>query len=91
MRELTAEDGTEPPEPLPPGYREILAAFEQADHGLHAKDVCQVLSLGTEPQHTANTRAKLKRLVNRGILTEPEPGLFTLPRPTAPAPAADST
>lgn len=24
---------------------------------------------------------KLKRLVGRGILTEPEPGLFTLPRP----------
>lgn len=28
-------------------------------------------------------RAKLKRLVNRGILTEAEPGLFTL-APTAP-------
>jgi hypothetical protein len=34
-------------------------------------------------------RAKLKRLINRGILTEPEPGLFTLPRPTSRAPAVD--
>ncbi|WP_406326789.1 hypothetical protein [Streptomyces sp. NBC_00203] len=30
MLELAAEDGIEPPEPLPPGYREVLAAFEPA-------------------------------------------------------------
>ncbi|GAA3115716.1 hypothetical protein GCM10020001_039000 [Nonomuraea salmonea] len=28
-----------------------------------------------------NVRAKLKRLVSRGILVETEPGLFTQPRP----------
>ena len=84
MLELAAEDGTAPPELLPPGYGEILAAFEQADDGLHARDVCQALGLGTEPRHTENTRAKLKGLVNRGILIEPDPGLFTLPRPTPP-------
>jgi hypothetical protein len=28
-----------------------------------------------------NLRAKLKRLANRGILVETEPGLFTQPRP----------
>jgi hypothetical protein len=33
--------------------------------------------LGTEPQHAEGTRTKLKCLVVRGILTEPEPGLFT--------------
>lgn len=33
-------------------------------------------------------RVKLKRLVNHGILTEPEPGLFTL---TPPAPVAPET
>ncbi|MEU1592880.1 hypothetical protein ABZ468_08455 [Streptomyces sp. NPDC005708] len=49
--ELAAKDGTSPPESLPPGYREILAAFEKADGALHAKDVCQALGTGTEPCH----------------------------------------
>jgi hypothetical protein len=31
--------------------------------------------------HTESLRAKLKRMVARAVLTEPEPGLFTLPRP----------
>ncbi|MGW6689561.1 hypothetical protein [Streptomyces sp. NPDC054961] len=34
MPELAAEDGTPPPEPLPPGYGEILAAIgRQAGEG----------------------------------------------------------
>ncbi|MFE7526670.1 hypothetical protein ACFU7Y_13200 [Kitasatospora sp. NPDC057542] len=82
LAELTAEDGIQLPELLPPGYREILAAIEKARDGLRAKDVCQALGLGTEPRHTEGTRAKLKRLVTRGILTEPEPGLFALTNPT---------
>ncbi|WBP91903.1 hypothetical protein [Kitasatospora cathayae] len=39
--ELAAEDGTELPETLPPGYRAILAAIETAGEGLRAKDVCR--------------------------------------------------
>ncbi|MFF2133522.1 hypothetical protein ACFVW1_51030 [Streptomyces olivochromogenes] len=78
--ELATEDGTSAPEPLPAGYREILALFEQNGDGLRAKDVCHTLGTGTEPRHTEGMRAKLKRLVSRGILTEPEPGLFTMPR-----------
>ncbi|WP_328392421.1 hypothetical protein OHS70_00455 [Streptomyces sp. NBC_00390] len=74
-----------PAEPLPPRYREILAAFERADGTLRAKDVCQALGTGTEPRHVEGIRAKLKRLVSRDILTEPEPGLFTLPGATRPA------
>jgi hypothetical protein len=35
-------------------------------------------------------RAKLKRLVNRSILTELEPGLFTLTPPTPATPETDS-
>ncbi|MFD7409692.1 hypothetical protein ACFV7R_45465 [Streptomyces sp. NPDC059866] len=85
--ELDAEDGLPPPEPLPPGYHEILAAIEQAADALRAKDVCKALGTGTEPRHTEGMRAKLKHLVNRGILTEPEPGLFTPPRPTPHPPA----
>lgn len=79
--ELAVEDGLPPPEPLPPGYHEILAIIGQAREGLRAKDICQALGTGTKPRHTENTRAKLKRLVSRGLLNEPEPGLFTLPRP----------
>jgi DNA polymerase/3'-5' exonuclease PolX len=88
MLELATEDGIEPPEPLPPGYREVLAAFEQAGHGLRAKEICEMLGIGTEPRHTESIRAKLKRLVDRDILAEPEPGLFTL---TQPAPATPDT
>ncbi|MEV6653988.1 hypothetical protein [Streptomyces sp. NPDC051219] len=35
--ELTAENGAPQPEPLPPGYREILALFEQHTDGLRAR------------------------------------------------------
>ncbi|MGW1871636.1 hypothetical protein ACWCPS_39780 [Streptomyces mauvecolor] len=65
MLELAAEDGIEPPKPLPPGYRQVLAAFEQGGHGLRAKEVCEMLGIGTEPRHTESVRAKLKRLVDR--------------------------
>ncbi|AJT69861.1 hypothetical protein T261_8267 [Streptomyces lydicus] len=51
--------------------------------------ICEILGSGTEPRHTESVRAKLKRLVDRDILTEPEPGpgLFTLFRPTPSSPA----
>ncbi|MFB7667623.1 hypothetical protein ACFC1R_27460 [Kitasatospora sp. NPDC056138] len=91
LAELAAEDGIQPPEPLPPGYREILAAIEKTRDGLRAKDVCQALGLGTEPKHTEGIRAKLKRLVTRGILTEPEPGLFTLTKLTPGTPEGNSS
>ncbi|WP_394427180.1 hypothetical protein [Streptomyces sp. SGAir0957] len=68
-------------EPLPSAYRQILTLFEDTADGLHPKDVCLALNTGTEPRHVEGIRAKLKRLVSRGILAEPEPGLFTLPRP----------
>lgn len=89
--ELATEDGAPAPEPLPPGYPEILALFEQHTDGLRAKDVCHTLGLGIEPRHTEGVRAKLKRLVNRGILTDPEPGLFTLTPPTPATPEANSS
>ncbi|WP_310729431.1 hypothetical protein [Streptomyces sp. N2A] len=88
--ELVTEDGTPPPESLPAGYSEIQAAIEKAKEGLRARDVCQTLGLGAEPRHTEGTRAKLKRLVSRGILAEPEPGLFTLTKPTPVTPETNS-
>jgi hypothetical protein len=59
-------------------YQQILAVFTPDRGGLRAKDVCRVLGIGTEPKDTEGVRAKLKRLVNRQILTESQPGLFTL-------------
>ncbi|MFF9512486.1 hypothetical protein ACF1BU_38155 [Streptomyces sp. NPDC014724] len=49
-----------------------------------------MLGIGTEPRHVETMRAKLKRLVNRSILTESAPGLFTLiqPMPVTPAPSS---
>ncbi|TPQ21195.1 hypothetical protein [Streptomyces sporangiiformans] len=78
LLDLAEETDTGGPAPLPSAYRQILALFEQGEDGLHAKDVCQALGLGTEPRHTENTRAKLKRLVSRGMLTESEPGKWSV-------------
>src|SRR5512133_2339039 len=79
LLEITGEHNSASTEPLPPAYRQILALFEETGHGLHAKDVCQALGTGTEPRHIESARARLKRLASRGILAEPEPGLFTMP------------
>ncbi|WP_200262033.1 hypothetical protein [Streptomyces sp. HSG2] len=46
---------------------------------MRARDLCQALDLPTLPKNTEGIRSKLKRLVSRGILVEPEPGLFTRP------------
>ena len=59
-------------------YQQILAVFTPDRGALRAKDVCLALGIGTEPKDTEGIRAKLKRLVNRHILTETQPGLFTL-------------
>jgi hypothetical protein len=50
----------------------------RAPNGLHVKDVCRALGTGDQPRHTENMRTKLKRLVGRDILTEPQPGLFAI-------------
>ena len=59
-------------------YQQILAVFASHGSDLRAKDVCLALGIGTEPKDTEGIRAKLKRLVNRQILTETQPDLFTL-------------
>jgi hypothetical protein len=82
------------PEPTPPtpsaagselpdkaAYQEILAAFSEADGPLRARAVCQAMDLDLTPNNINYVRIKLKRLTGRNILTEPEPGLFILPRP----------
>jgi hypothetical protein len=59
-------------------YQQILAVFTPDRGALRAKDVCLALGIGTEPKDTEGIRSKLKRLVNRQILTESQPGQFTL-------------
>jgi hypothetical protein len=73
-----------PPAPkLPdhPAYQQIMAVFTAADHPLRARQVCEAMDLAVAPNNINNVRLKLKRLADRGILTETEPGLFTQPRP----------
>jgi hypothetical protein len=72
--ELTAPEPALISEP----YQQILAVFTPGRGALRAKDVCQALGIGIEPKDTEGVRAKLKRLVNRQILTETQPGLFIL-------------
>ncbi|MFG2260180.1 hypothetical protein [Streptomyces mirabilis] len=64
-----------------PAYRQIMAVFAAADAPLRARAVCEAMDLEIAPNNVNNVRLKLKRLVERGILTEPEQGLFTQPRP----------
>ncbi|WP_329375613.1 hypothetical protein [Streptomyces sp. NBC_01483] len=72
-----------PPSKLPdhPAYQQIMAAFAAAEAPLRARQVCEAMDLEIAPNTINNTRLKLKRLVERGILTETEQGLFTPPRP----------
>ncbi|WP_127354062.1 hypothetical protein [Actinacidiphila soli] len=75
-----------PPAPSPvlpdhPAYQQIMAVFAQADGPLRAREVCEAMDLPILPKHTEGIRSKLKRLADRGILAETEPGLFTQPRP----------
>ncbi len=84
---LLALPDPSPPKPpaakLPdhPAYRQIMAVFAAADAPLRARAVCEAMDLEIAPSNVNNVRLKLKRLVERGILTEPEQGLFTQPRP----------
>jgi prefoldin subunit 5 len=64
-----------------PAYQQILAVFTTTANPLRAKDICVALGTGTAAKNTESLRAKLKRLVARGVLTEPESGLFALTQP----------
>ena len=72
--EFTADDPTIASAP----YQQILAVLGTAPTGMRAKDICLALGVEPSPKHVEGTRAKLKRMVNRQILTEDEPGVFTL-------------
>ena len=72
---------THPGLPDNPVYQHALTVLTDAQAPLRAKDLCRALDTGTAPNHIETMRAKLKRLVTTGLVTEDEPGLFTVPRP----------
>ncbi|MEV0398373.1 hypothetical protein AB0I07_35465, partial [Polymorphospora rubra] len=59
-------------------YQQILTVLATTTTGMRAKDICIALGVEPLPKHVESARAKLKRMVNRKILTEAEPGIFTL-------------
>ncbi|WP_434096955.1 hypothetical protein [Streptomyces mirabilis] len=67
------------PSDLPehPDYPRILAVFNQTTGPLRARDVCEALDHELLPKNIEGARAKLKRLVKLGILTEADSGNFT--------------
>ena len=62
-----------------PASQQILTTLTDAGRPMRARDLCQALDLPILPKNTEGIRSKLKRLVSRGILIEPEPGLFARP------------
>jgi hypothetical protein len=72
--EFTADDPTIASAP----YQQILDVLTTTPTGMRAKAICIALNVEPSPNHVESTRAKLKRMVNRNILTEDEPGVFTL-------------
>jgi hypothetical protein len=61
---------------MSPDYQRIIALFATSGSAWRCKDVCVELGLEIEARHVEGMRSKLKRLVERGILSESAPGLF---------------
>jgi hypothetical protein len=83
---LELPDPAPPPPPAPklpehPAYQQIMAVLAAADAPLRARQVCEAMDMEIAPNNINNTRLKLKRLTERGILVETEQGLFAQPRP----------
>ena len=64
--------------PVTPAYQQIIAVFTACATPLRVKEACRELDISTDTRHVEGLRSKLKKLVARGILTEPEAGLFAL-------------
>jgi hypothetical protein len=63
---------------LPVAYRDILEVLTDAGQPLRAKEIAAGLGLPLEAAKVEGLRSKLKRLVERGWLSEPESGVFAL-------------
>lgn len=69
---------------LPVGYRDLWRAVCGAPGPVRAQQLAADLGLQVTAAKVEGLRSKLKRLVARGWITEPDPGAFAS-RPTAPA------
>ncbi|MEU1276391.1 hypothetical protein [Streptomyces sp. NPDC005799] len=67
-------------EVLPDVYRDIVEIVADAPGPLQAKQIVPQIGLEATTAKIEGTRAKLKRLVERGWLAEGTPGRFTLAR-----------
>lgn len=61
---------------MSPEYQAVIGLFATSGASMRCKEVCAALGIGSEARHVEGMRAKLKRLVERGILAETSPGLF---------------
>jgi len=61
---------------MSPDYQRIIALFATTGAAMRCREVCEQLGLETAARHVEGMRAKLKRLVEQGILAETAPGLF---------------
>lgn len=79
---LAAEEQPEPAlltrTPVTPAYPQIIEAFTRAAEPLRVKEACRALGIDTDPRRVEGLRSKLKKLVARGILIEPDAGVFAL-------------
>jgi hypothetical protein len=65
---------------LPRDYRDLLEVAEDAGRPVRAAQIAAAAGLSTERGKVETLRGRLRRLVERGWLTEDAgPGLFTLP------------
>lgn len=84
---LAAEEQPDPAAltrvPVTPAYPQIISLFNGGASLLRAEEVCRALGSDTESRHIEGMRSKLKKLVARGVLAEPEPGQFVLASPRA--------
>jgi hypothetical protein len=60
-------------------YRDVLEVLRDAGRPLRAKQIAPALGMPEDASKVEGLRAKLKRLVGRGWLTEQVPGMFALP------------
>lgn len=63
---------------LPDVYRDIVEIVADASGPMQAKQIVPRIGLPAVTAKIEGTRGKLKRLVERGWLTEGQPGLFAL-------------
>ncbi|GCB47489.1 hypothetical protein [Streptomyces sp. NL15-2K] len=70
---------------LPDVYRDIVEVVADASDPMQAKQIVPRIGLPAVTAKIEGTRGKLKRLVERGWLTEDQPGLFALAHRTAEA------